>query len=253
MNDHLSMAKKIKTILISQPKPTTEKSPYFDLADRQRLTIDFRPFIHVEGLGAQEFRQQRVDLAEHTAVILTSRAAADHYFRLAEELRFEVPDTMKYFCISESTAYYLQKFVTYRKRRIFHGKQRFQDMVDSLKKHKKEKFLLPCSDLLKPSIPEILDEIKLDYSKAVMYRTVCSDLSDLSDVKYDMLVFYSPSGIESLFKNFPDFEQGETRIATFGTTTADAAKKANLRVDIPAPLPSAPSMTMAIEHYIMGK
>ena len=247
------MAKKIKTILISQPKPTTEKSPYFDLADRQRLTIDFRPFIHVEGIGAQEFRQQRVDLAEHTAVILTSRAAADHYFRLAEELRFEVPDTMKYFCISESTAYYLQKFVTYRKRRIFHGKQRFQDMVDSLKKHKKEKFLLPCSDLLKPSIPEILDEIKLDYSKAVMYRTVCSDLSDLSDVKYDMLVFYSPSGIESLFKNFPDFEQGETRIATFGTTTAEAAKKANLRVDIPAPLPSAPSMTMAIEHYITGK
>lgn len=247
------MAKKIKTILISQPKPTTEKSPYFDLADRQRLTIDFRPFIHVEGIGAQEFRQQRVDLAEHTAVILTSRAAADHYFRLAEELRFEVPDTMKYFCISESTAYYLQKFVTYRKRRIFHGKQKFQDMVDSLKKHKKEKFLLPCSDLLKPSIPEILDEIKLDYSKAVMYRTVCSDLSDLSDVKYDMLVFYSPSGIESLFKNFPDFEQGETRIATFGTTTADAAKKANLRVDIPAPLPSAPSMTMAIEHYITGK
>lgn len=253
MNDHLSMATKIKTILISQPKPSTEKSPYFDLAERQKLTIDFRPFIHVEGIDAQEFRQQRVDLAAHTAVILTSRNAADHYFRLAQELRFEVPDTMKYFCISESTAYYLQKYVTYRKRRIFHGKQRFQDLMDSLKKHKKDKFLLPCSDILKPSIPEMLDEIKLDYSRAMMYRTVCSDLSDLSDVKYDMLVFYSPSGIESLFKNFPNFSQGETRIATFGSTTAQAAQNANLRVDIAAPLPQAPSMTMAIEHFINGK
>ena len=192
------MAKKIKTILISQPKPTTEKSPYFDLAERQKLTIDFRPFIHVEGIGAQEFRQQRIDLAEHTAVILTSRNAVDHYFRLASELRFEVPDSMKYFCISESTAYYLQKYVTYRKRKIFHGQQLFQDLMDSLKKHKQEKFILPCSDILKPSIPKVLDDLKLNYTIANMYRTVCSDLSDLSDVKYDMLVFYSPSGIESL-------------------------------------------------------
>jgi len=166
------MAKKIKTILISQPKPTTEKSPYFDLADRQKLTIDFRPFIHVEGIGAQEFRQQRIDLAEHTAVILTSRNAVDHYFRLAGELRFEVPDTMKYFCISESTAYYLQKYVTYRKRKIFHGQQLFQDLMDSLKKHKQEKFILPCSDILKPSIPKVLDDLKLNYTIANMYRTV---------------------------------------------------------------------------------
>jgi uroporphyrinogen-III synthase len=246
------MAQKIKTILISQPKPSTEKSPYFDLADRLKLTIDFRPFIHVEGMDGQEFRQQRVDLAAHSAVILTSRLAVDHYFRLAKEMRFEVPDSMKYFCISESTAYYLQKYVQYRKRKIFHGTIKFDEVVALMKKHKNETFLLPCSDLLKSSIPNALDEGGFKYSKAVMYRTVCSDLSDLSDVKYDVLVFFSPSGIESLFKNFPDFVQGETRIAVFGPTTAKAAEKAGLRIDINAPTAKAPSMTMALEQYIQG-
>ena len=247
------MAQTVKTILISQPKPTAEKSPYFDLAERQNLTIDFRPFIHVEGIECQEFRQQRIDFSEHTALIVTSRNAIDHFFRLAEELRFEVPDTMKYFCISEASAYYLQKYVVYRKRKIFFGKQNFQDLMELIRKHKNEKFLLPCSDLMKPSIPKFLEEGKINYTRATMYRTICSDLSDLSDVKYDLLVFYSPSGIESLLKNFPDFEQGETRIATFGPTTAKAAAEANLRVDISAPTPKAPSMTMAIEHYIQGK
>ena len=244
------MAQKIKTILISQPKPSTEKSPYFDLAERQKITIDFRPFIHVEGMEAQDFRQQRVDLAEHTAVILTSRLAVDHYFRMAKELRFEVPDSMKYFCISESTAYYLQKYVQYRKRKIFHGTIKFDELLVLMKKHKSEKFLLPCSDLLKDSIPNALEAGSFDYSRAVMYRTVCSDLSDLSDVKYDILVFFSPSGIESLFKNFPDFEQGQTRIAVFGPTTAKAAEKAGLRLDIHAPTAKAPSMSMAIDQYI---
>ena len=246
------MAQKIKTVLISQPKPSTEKSPYFDLADRQKLTIDFRPFIHVEGMDAQEFRQQKVDMAEHTAVILTSRLAVDHYFRMAKEMRFEVPDSMKYFCISESTAYYLQKYVQYRKRKIFHGTIKFDEVVGLMKKHKGEKFLLPSSDLLKSSIPNALDEAGFDYSRAIMYRTVCSDLSDLSDVKYDVLVFFSPSGIESLFKNFPDFEQGKTRIAVFGPTTAKAAEAAGLRIDINAPTAKAPSMTMALEQYITG-
>ena len=246
------MAQKIKTVLISQPKPSTEKSPYFDLADRQKLTIDFRPFIHVEGMDAQEFRQQKVDMAEHTAVILTSRLAVDHYFRMAKEMRFEVPDSMKYFCISESTAYYLQKYVQYRKRKIFHGTIKFDEVVGLMKKHKGEKFLLPSSDLLKSSIPNALDEAGFDYSRAIMYRTVCSDLSDLSDVKYDVLVFFSPSGIESLFKNFPDFEQGKTRIAVFGPTTAKAAEAAGLRIDINAPTAKAPSMSMAIEQYITG-
>lgn len=244
------MAQKIKTILISQPKPSTEKSPYFDLAERQKITIDFRPFIHVEGMEAQDFRQQRVDLAEHTAVILTSRLAVDHYFRMAKELRFEVPDSMKYFCISESTAYYLQKYVQYRKRKIFHGTIKFDELLVQMKKHKSEKFLLPCSDLLKDSIPNALEAGSFDYSRAVMYRTVCSDLSDLSDVKYDILVFFSPSGIESLFKNFPDFEQGQTRIAVFGPTTSKAAEKAGLRIDIHAPTAKAPSMSMAIDQYI---
>ena len=246
------MAQKIKTILISQPKPSTEKSPYFDLAEKLKLTIDFRPFIHVEGMEGQEFRQQRVDLAQHSAVILTSRLAVDHYFRIAKEMRFEVPDSMKYFCISESTAYYLQKYVQYRKRKIFHGTIKFDEVVALMKKHKNETFLLPCSDLLKSSIPNALDAGGFNYTKAVMYRTVCSDLSDLSDVKYDVLVFFSPSGIESLFKNFPDFVQGDTKIAVFGPTTAKAAEKAGLRIDINAPTAKAPSMTMALEQDIKG-
>jgi uroporphyrinogen-III synthase len=247
------MAEKIKTILISQPKPATEKSPYYDLAEKYKLKIDFRPFIHVEAVESQEFRQQRVDIATHTAVIFTSRNAVDHFFRMCQELRITVPDSMKYFCISESTAYYLQKYVVYRKRKIFHGQARFADLIDLIKKHKQETFLLPCSDLLKESIPELLDSTKIKYSKAVMYRTVCSDLSDLSDVKYDVLVFFSPSGIESLFKNFSDFKQEKTRIAAFGPTTTKAAIDAGLRIDISAPNPKAPSMSMAIENFINGK
>ena len=247
------MGKKVKTVLISQPKPATEKSPYFDLADKHKLKIDFRSFIHVEGVDGQTFRQNRIDLTEPPCVIFTSRNAVDHYFRMAGELRYEVPDATKYFCISESTAHYLQKYIVYRKRKIFHGQLRFAELMDSIKKHKKEKFLLPCADILKPSIPETLDEAGIDYSKAVMYNTVCSDLSDLSDVKYDMLVFFSPSGIESLYKNFPDFEQGETRIAVFGPTTRKAAEEKNLRIDVGAPNPKAPSMSMAIENHILGK
>ena len=242
--------KKIKTILISQPKPATEKSPYFDLADKMKLTIDFRPFIHVEDVDVKDFRTQKVDISKYTGVILTSRMAVDHYFRMAKEMRFEVPTDMKYFCLSESTAFYLQKYVVYRKRKIFHGQVRMPELIPIIKKHKKEKFLLPCSDLLKPSIPAALDEVGIDYKKAVMYKTVCSDLSDLIDVKYDVLVFFSPSGIESLFKNFPDFVQGDTQIATFGPTTAKAAKAAGLRIDINAPTKTAPSMTMAIEQHI---
>jgi uroporphyrinogen-III synthase len=244
------MANKVKTILISQPKPSSEKSPYFELAKKHGLKIDFRPFIHVEEVPAQEFRQQRVSILEHTAVILTSKHAVDNFFRMCEEMRVTVPDTMKYFCISESVAFYLQHHIVYRKRKIFVGKVRFADMVDLLKKHKQERFLLPCSDLLKPSIPETLEKMGLNYTKAIMYRTVCSDLSDLADVKYDVLVFFSPSGIESLFKNFPDFTQDATRIAAFGPTTAKAVEGAGLTVNISAPNPKAPSMSMAIDLYI---
>ena len=243
----------IKTILVSQPKPATEKSPYFALADKYKVKIDFRPFIHVEGVDGQEFRQSRIKLEEHTAVILTSRNAIDHYFRMAEEMRFTVPDSMKYFCLSEAVAYYLQKYVVYRKRKIFYGKQKFVDLIDTIKKHKQEKFLLPCSDIHKQSIADTLNDNKINFTKAILYRTVASDLSDLADVNYDMLVFFSPSGIESLLKNFPDFKQNQTKIAAFGTTTAKAVKDAGLNIDVHAPQPKSPSMSMAIENFIKEK
>jgi uroporphyrinogen-III synthase len=240
----------IKTILVSQPKPEGVKSPYFDLAEKYKLKIDFRPFIFVEGIQAQEFRAQRINLQEHTAVILTSKAAIDHFFRIAEETRFTVPDTMKYFCISEAVAYYLQKYVSYRKRKIFFGKQTIEDLVEVIKKHKKEKFLLPCTDILRDKIPLTLEEHTIPFTKAVLYRTVAADLSDLENVYYDMLVFFSPGGIESLMKNFPDFKQNETKIAAFGPTTANAVLKNNLRLDVNAPMPNAPSMTGAIELFV---
>ncbi len=243
----------IKTILVSQPKPEGKKSPYFDLAEKYGLKIDFRSFIHVDGIGAQEFRAQKIDLAAHTAVILTSKTAVDHFFRIAEEIRFEVPDSMKYFCISEAVAYYLQKYVAYRKRKIFFGKQTIVDLVDVLKKHKKETFLLPCTDRLRDNIPLTLESNNLKFTKAVLYRTVASDLSDLEDVYYDMLVFYSPGGIESLLKNFPNFKQNDTVIAAFGPTTANAIVKNNLRLDLHAPQPNAPSMTGAIELFVKEK
>jgi uroporphyrinogen-III synthase len=240
----------IKTILVSQPKPEGKKSPYFDLAEKYKLKIDFRSFIHVEGVLVQEFRKQKVALEDHTAVIFTSKTAVDHYFRIAVEMRFDVPDSMKYFCISEAVAYYLQKYVAYRKRKIFFGKQTIDDLVDVLKKHKKEKFILPCTDILRDKIPNTLESNDIDFSKAVLYRTVASDLSDLENVYYDMLVFYSPGGIESLLKNFPNFKQNDTVIAAFGPTTANAIVKNNLRLDLHAPQPNAPSMTGAIENYV---
>lgn len=243
----------IKTILVSQPKPEGKKSPYFDLAEKYELNIDFRSFIHVDGIGAQEFRTQKIDLAEHTAVILTSKTAVDHFFRISEEMRFAVPDSMKYFCISEAVAYYLQKYVAYRKRKIFFGKQTIDDLVDVLKKHKKENFLLPCTDILRDKIPSTLEANNLNFTKAVLFRTVASDLSDLENVYYDMLVFYSPGGIESLLKNFPDFKQNDTVIAAFGPTTANAIVKNNLRLDLHAPQPNAPSMTGAIENFVKEK
>jgi len=243
----------IKTILVSQPRPDSEKSPYFDLAEKYNLTIDFRPFIQVEGLSVQEYRLQKVDFSEHTAVIFTSKVAVDHFFRMAQELRFSVPDSMKYFCISEAIAYYLQKYVTYRKRRVFFGRQTINDLVEVMKKHKNDKMLLPCTDILRDNIPETLTQSKIHFSKAVLYRTIASDLSDLEDVYYDMLVFFSPGGVESLLKNFPDFKQNKTLIAAFGPTTAQALKKNKLRLDVHAPQPDAPSMPAAIELYIKKK
>jgi len=235
---------------VSQPKPETERSPYFDLANNMKVKIDFRPFIHVEGVDSKEFRKTKINVLDHNAVIFTSRNAVDHFFRICEELRISVPDSMKYFCISESTAYYLQKYVVYRKRKIFHGRQNFADLMDIIKKHSDNKYLLPCSDIHKLDIPKMLDDNNINYSKAILYKTVCSDLSDLKDVNYDVLVFFSPSGIKSLFKNFPKFVQNDTKIAVFGPTTAQAAVDAKLRIDITAPMPEAPSMSMALESFL---
>lgn len=247
------MAEKIKTILITQQEPGTDKNPYAELAKKHKLKIDYRPFIHVEGVSALDFRQDRVDILEHGAVIFTSRNAVDHYFRIAKEMRLSIPETMKYFCMSEAIAYYLQNYIQFRKRKIFFGHSTFQELMVQIKKHSEERFLLPCSDILKPSIPDTLKKEKIKFSKAMMYKTVCSDLSDLADVKYDMLIFFSPADIESLFKNFPDFKQETTKIAVFGPTTAKAVEDAKLRIDLMAPTPKAPSMSMALEHYILGK
>ena len=241
---------KVKTILVSQPEPKTETSPYFDLCDKQKVKIDFRPFIHIEGISVKEVRGEKVDLTSFTAIILTSRNAVDHFFRIAEEMRFKVPDTMKYFCQSEAVAFYLQKYVVYRKRKIYVGTRTFPDLTKLIKKHKSEQFLLPCSDKLKPLIPTELDKLEVNWTRLDLYRTVVSDLSDLENVFYDVLVFFSPSGIKSLLKNFPNFQQKETRIAAFGNSTVKAVTEAGLKCDIVAPSPETPSMTMALDKYI---
>lgn len=241
---------KLKSILVTQPAPTDEKSPYFALASKFGLKIDFRAFIKIDPVGGQEFRQERITVLDHTAIVLTSRNAVDHFFRMCKELRLTVPESLKYFCVSESVAYYVQKYIVYRKRKVFIGRQSFSDLIDVIKKHKTERFLVPGSDIQKAEIPQLLDKAGVNYTNAVFYRTVASDLSDLKDIKYDMLVFFSPGGIESLRKNFPDFQQKETLIAAFGPTTVKAVRDAGLRLDIEAPIPEAPSMTGAIELFL---
>lgn len=242
---------KVKKILVSQPKPASEKSPYFDIAAKYNVDIVFRPFIKVEGLPAREFRQQKVALPDFTAIIFTAKTAIDHFFRLAEEMRFNVPDTMKYFCTTKSIADYLQKYTIYRKRKIFKAETgRLADLLPYIVKHKNERYLFAVSDVSNGADSAILDDNKINYTRAVMYRTVSNDFGPDEAFDYDMLAFFSPQGIESLTKNFPDFKQGEVAIATFGANTAKAARDAGLRVDIEAPNPAAPSMTGAIELYL---
>ena len=240
----------IKSILVSQPEPKNNKNPFSDLANKFKLKVDFRSFIHVEGVESQEFRQNRINLEEFSAVIFTSRMAVDHYFRIASETRFAVPDDMKYFCISEQTANYLQKYIVVRKRKVFVGERTAQDILDVIKKHKNEKYLFPCSNIRKDDIPSFMNDNGYNFTEAIIYKTVAADLSDLDDVLYDVIAFFSPSGINSLFVNFPEFKQNKTRIAVFGPTTAKAAVDAGLILDIEAPLPNAPSMTGALELYI---
>jgi uroporphyrinogen-III synthase len=242
---------KVKSILVSQPKPESEKNPYSELSKKMNVRMDFRPFIQIDGLPAVDFRLQRVNILDHSAVILTSRSAVNHFFRMCNEMRITVPETMKYFCLSESTAYYLQNYVQYRKRKIFFGHQTISDLIEVIKKHKEDNFLLPVSDIHKEQIVDLLDNLGVRYTKAIFYKTVSSNIKDIEvNVQYDILVFFAPAGIKSLMQNFPKFKQGNIRIAAFGPTTAQAIKESGLRLDIYAPTQQAPSMTMALEQYM---
>jgi len=236
---------------VSQPKPASEKSPYYEIAEKYGVKIEFRPFIKVEGISAKEFRQEKVSILDHTAVIFTSRHAIDHFFNLCTELRVTIPETMKYFCVSETIALYIQKYVQYRKRKIFFGNTgKIDDLIPAVVKHNTEKFLVPMSDVHNDEIGNILDKNKINHTEAVMYRTVSNDFTESESFDYDMLVFFSPSGISSLMKNFPDFEQKDIKIGCFGTTTAKAVRDAGLRLDLEAPSVEAPSMTAALDLFI---
>lgn len=240
--------KRVKSVLVSQPKP--ERSPYYELETKYGLQIDWRPFIQVEGVPSKEFRKQRIRPDEYTAVIFTAKNAVDHFFRICDDMRITMPQDTKYFCLTEAIANYLQKFIVYRKRKVSVGKRTIQDLNVQLKKNKDEKFLLPCSNLGAKRVCNYLDEMGLDWTDAMMYRTVSSDLSDLSDVTYDILVFFSPLGITSLYENFPDFKQNDTRLAVFGSSTTQAVEERGLQVNIRVKPPEVPSMTKALEIYL---
>lgn len=242
---------KIKRILVSQPQPSDiEKSPYADLIKKYKLEVDFRKFIKVEGVTASDFRKDKVYIQEYTAVIFTSRNAVDHFFRIAKEMRVDIPDSLKYFCISEAIAFYLQKYVQFRKRKIFQGQQNFDDLLEIIKKHKDEKYLLPCSDIHKLSLIQSLDDNKVNYNKAVIYKTLASDLADVDINSYDLIIFFSPAGVKSLYKNFADFKQNDMLIGAFGPSTHEALEESGLKIDIAAPTQTALSMTVAIEQYL---
>ena len=244
----------IKKILVSQPKPASEKSPYYDIASKFDVELIFRPFIKVEGMSAKEFRTQKVSILDYTAIVFTSRHAIDHFFTLAKELRVSIPEDMKYFCVTETIALYIQKYVQYRKRKVFFGTTgRVDDLLPTMIKHKTEKYLVPMSDVHNDSLTQLLDSKKLNHKEVVMYKTVSNDFTpeEVENFDYDMLIFFSPSGIEALTKNFPNFKQGDIAIATFGPSTAKAAKEAGLRLDIEAPNEKYPSMTGALQHYLI--
>jgi uroporphyrinogen-III synthase len=244
----------IKKILVSQPKPTSEKSPYYDIASRFGVELIFRPFIKVEGMSAREFRTQKVNILDHTAIVFTSRHAIDHFFTLAKEMRIAIPEDMKYFCVTETIALYIQKYVQYRKRKVFFGNTgHINDLLPAMVKHKTEKYLVPMSDVHNDSIANLLDSKKLQHTECVMYKTVSNDFTEeeVKNFDYDMLIFFSPSGIESLTKNFPNFNQGDIAIGTFGPATAKAVHDAGLRLDLEAPSEKFPSMTGALQHYLL--
>ena len=244
----------IKKILISQPKPSSDKSPYFDIEKEYGVELVFRPFIKVEGLSSKEFRQQKISLLDFTAVVFTSRHAIDNYFTLAKDMRITIPEDMKYFCVTETIALYIQKYVQYRKRKVFFGNTgKIDDLLPQMVKHKNEKYLVPMSDVHNDDIKELLDSKNLKHTECVMYRTVSNDFTEeeVANFDYDMLVFFSPVGVDALTKNFPDFKQKDIVIATFGPATARAVKEAGLRLDLEAPTEKYPSMTGALQHYLL--
>ena len=244
----------IKKILVSQPKPTSEKSPYYDIANRFGVELIFRPFIKVEGMSAREFRTQKVNILDYTAIVFTSRHAIDHFFSLAKEMRITIPEDMKYFCVTETIALYIQKYVQYRKRKVFFGNTgKVDDLIPTMVKHKTEKYLVPMSDVHNDAVANLLDSKKLTHTEVVMYKTVSNDFTEeeVKNFDYDMLIFFSPSGIESLTKNFPNFNQGDIAIGTFGPATAKAVHDAGLRLDLEAPSEKYPSMTGALQHYLL--
>lgn len=242
--------KKVQSILISQPAPSDEKSPYYHLRDDYSLKIDFKPFIKVDVVDNKEFRKQKIDILAHTAIIFTSKNAVDHFFTICKEMKIEMPADMKYFCVTEQTANYLQKYILVRKRKVFYGQKTASDLFDVFKKHKTEKYLYPCSEIRKDAIPEHLRTNGYTFDEVVIYKTVSADLSSINPLQYDIITFFSPSGVTSLLSNFSDFKQGEIRIAAFGPTTAKAVTEAGLTLDIEAPLPNAPSMAGALELYV---
>jgi uroporphyrinogen-III synthase len=242
---------KVKSVLVTQLTTKNNRTPYDKLEEKFSLDIDYRPFTEVQPIPAKEFRKQKIALEEFTAIILTSKSAVDHFFRLCDEMRYKVPTDLKYFCKSEAVALYLQKHIVYRKRKVFFGKRVLDDLKPSLLKHKKkDKFLLPCSNFGGRNFASFLEENEFDFKESVMYLAASSDISDLQDVFYDILVFFSPLSLQSLYDNFPDFKQKKTRIAAFGNSTAQAVLDRGLILDIKAPAPESPSMTMAIEKYI---
>jgi uroporphyrinogen-III synthase len=241
---------KIRKILVSQPDPQNPKSPYFELARKYNLKVEFKPFVQVEGVSVKDFRQQKINLLDFTAIVFTSKTGIDHFFRICNEMRIVVPDTMKYFCITENVAFYLQKYIVYRKRKIFHGKAKFQDLIEIIIKHKDDNYFVPLSEPHNAEIPDLLDRNNIKYTIGTMYKTISTNFSNDKDFDYDILVFYSPSGIKSLRENFPDFIQGDIKIAAFGPTTASAVEHEGLRLDINAPNPKAPSMTMALDDFL---
>lgn len=242
---------KIKKILVSQPQPTSDKSPYFDMSEKYGVKIDFRPFIKVEPLSAKEFRTQKISILDFTAIIFNARHGIDHFFHLCEEMRITIPETMKYFCITESVAVYLQHYIHYRKRKVFYGATgKMSDLVNIMNKHASEKYLLITSDVQNEETFNLLNNSKIQYQSAIMYRTVSNDFGPDEEFNYDMLLFFSPAGISSLLKNFPKFVQGDIQIGCFGQPTANAVKDAGLRLDLEAPSPGAPSMTMALDNFL---